>query len=137
MSRKTYVTYHPEADPDADCALTWREEGVPTYVPVQLKDLVPAPDQDPKDALAAVLADVARTYVTSRDLLIAIAVKCNWNINELLSIPRMNLLEVWLFGPLGGIEWNVMGDLRRSKIIEHRYTLPESTCEDARLPTKL
>ena len=137
MGRKTYVTYHPQADPDADCGLTWREGGMPTYFPVQLKDLVTAPGQNPEDALAILLAGVAITYPTSTDLIVAIAVKSQWNVRELPPVPKMNVLEVWLFGAVGESEWNVFGDLRRGQFVERRFTLPETTCEDAGLPTAL
>lgn len=123
---------------DYDIVARFRLGDTEHFVPVQLKELVPAKLNDKAD-LQGELDKLSRKYLTSADLVVAIHV--NRDITDLhpaeLRLPR-GLAQIWLYGACDRNQerWLIIGDLLKdaNRVYEFHYPLPqfrywEHTCD--------
>jgi hypothetical protein len=106
------VQFALSEDSDYDCVFSWREGNDPTFVPVQLKEVVPD-TLNPSSNLDEVLRKLTR-YASSGGLVVAIHLN-RTGIHHLpsLELPELNIRELWIFGATGRSpsEWALFGNL--------------------------
>jgi hypothetical protein len=95
------------------------------FVPVQLKELVPATLQ-PSATLQREI-DKLNKYVAGQDLAVAFHINREMTLRvEELKLPLGKLGELWLFGASGATQsdWFLLGDLLSSAPSLHKFTYP-------------
>lgn len=114
-------------DADFDFIARYQTESTDHYVPVQLKELVPA-HLPSKDTLQGLL-DKLLKYTDSKDLVVVIHM--NRDIVGLrtadLTLPR-NIRQLWLYGAKDPTQrdWHLIGDMLEDPTLVREFRYPSS-----------
>jgi len=120
---KRKVRFALSEDADYDCVFRWHEGPSPTFMPVQLKEVVPD-TLNPDASLDEIVQKLTR-YAASSSLVVGIHLN-RLGIDQLdqLDVPDLNLRELWVFGATGRApnEWAIYGNvLDRPKLYVFEY----------------
>jgi hypothetical protein len=116
----------PLESQDYDFVALWDDGGVPTYAPVQLKELVPD-DLNPAVTLAH-LINALKKYVDSRELTVAIHLNRQDTFDfRNVQLPELNVGSLWFFGAVSPDQsiWGLWGDFMKNPSYE-KYSYPLS-----------
>jgi hypothetical protein len=118
------VAYAPVEREDFDCIARWVDGDTTQYTPIQLKELPPS-DLNFDASLENEIAKLAK-YVAGSDLCVAIYLNRQFRLDlTRLSIPKLNIAELWLFGSVAPDKsrWMLWGNLLDSPV-SHEFSYP-------------
>jgi hypothetical protein len=112
---------------DYDFVAAYKTGDVSNFVPVQLKELVPA-HVNPRTNLQDELDKIAK-YVDSKDLVIAIHLNTEKRIEfSELRLPVGMVAELWFFGATVPDQstWVLIGNMLGKNPVVHRFRYPDA-----------
>lgn len=110
---------------DYDCVAQYIIGDTQHYVPIQMKELVPE-HVDPGGSLQAAI-DKLQKYTDSGDLVVAFHLNRQFQFElDKLSLPKLNIAELWLFGSISPDTSELMlwGNLLKDPA-SYQYRYPE------------
>lgn len=96
---------------DYDFVASWVDQGIQSYAPVQLKELVPA-TLNPSTSIEGLISSLGK-YVDSRNLTVVIHLnqRRRFSLGE-LKIPKLEIAGLWMFGAVAPDQcsWGLWGN---------------------------
>ena len=120
-----HVSFAQAEKSDYDIVARYVDGGTIRYVPVQLKELVPA-SVNPSADLQVELDKISK-YADCRDLVVAFHLNGDRRMEfSELRVPRESIAELWFFGARAPDQrkWLLIGDMLKEERYWHEFEYP-------------